>query len=996
MADRQRVYEGRPGLSEWGEDLGELNPRVLRAARAGVKANVMPESPSGVPFAGLVESTKSLPALPYFLGDLITGGRYGLSESAPQFAVEASSKYDELLNKYLAEEGLSESERLPILEKYGLAAGEMLGQLPVPGKMLERMTKTLERMTKTLPKAFKPAGWLAEYFGPTVDPKAVNYAIGTGMGGTLRTATGEESEIEPGNIDLAKRPVVRNPDGSVSTVSSIGIEMDGRHFVIPTIVNGQRVTPEQAIDYFKKTRQHLGAFSNREAADEFAQRLHEREAERVGYAKGGLGRKPIIKRTAEGTVETAPAAATEIRKEPGGNWLPGSVERIISDRKFGEIAPYPADEVRGNLKASSAAVDSWLETKLANYIKNDMATERDPVRKGIEQRVAKADESYARGKERIAKNQKKIAEAKARGQDTTAVEDRLALEMADLEQKYELDKLAASGRLPNLGYNTLAVIANERNMYGKPQLGAIPQSQAWENITDASVDQGVSDFVKKRPWLPDEYIQELERIPSGSNVYELRNSNEFNDVLSHLRDELYNSIRNDSDIPPELKLKPEDLNKMNMDAVVAHVGKVDAWRERNRTAADLLKSRNAATVTHKEYPGTGLEWKELKMPEPDPKSKMDLDFERERSNSLREALEYEGKVMGHCVGSYCPQVASGQKRIFSLRDAKGEPHVTIEVRPGDVGLAMRHLPGERRTALIQQAKKELFGDPQVPLSNLSAADQNELDALISQAYVKEYGEPSPYIIQIKGKSNLKPKDKYIPFVQDFVKSGKWGYISDFENTDLFRFDPKPEFKQALVEAGVEPPEFVTKEQLDALVEWDKSGRLRNEPVPKFADGGAVEKEEYDERAIDEIVEPLRRRLEPFLGEARKVPRRIKQAAADVTEIGPIIKRSNEIPLKYFDISGEMGGEADAMRHLLFQAQLARKYGETPAKIISNVHEYTTLGQPESQREMDLYNDVLGREIAAKAMSDEDLVRLAEKYVKSGRAKVLPKEQRGGY
>jgi len=58
-----------------------------------------------------------------------------------------------------------------------LAAGEMLGQLPVPGKLLERMTKKL-------PKGFKPAGWLAEYFGPTVDPKALNYAIGTGVGGT--------------------------------------------------------------------------------------------------------------------------------------------------------------------------------------------------------------------------------------------------------------------------------------------------------------------------------------------------------------------------------------------------------------------------------------------------------------------------------------------------------------------------------------------------------------------------------------------------------------------------------------------------------------------------------------------------------------------------------------------------------------------------------------------------------------------------------------------
>ena len=34
--------------------------------------------------------------------------------------------------------------------------------------------------------------------------------------------------------------------------------------------------------------------------------------------------------------------------------------------------------------------------------------------------------------------------------------------------------------------------------------------------------------------------------------------------------------------------------------------------------------------------------------------------------------------MGHCVGGYCDDVASGQSNIYSLRDAKGKPSVTIE------------------------------------------------------------------------------------------------------------------------------------------------------------------------------------------------------------------------------------------------------------------------------------------------------------------------------
>ena len=36
----------------------------------------------------------------------------------------------------------------------------------------------------------------------------------------------------------------------------------------------------------------------------------------------------------------------------------------------------------------------------------------------------------------------------------------------------------------------------------------------------------------------------------------------------------------------------------------------------------------------------------------------------------------------------------------------------------------------------------------------------------------------PVIKQIKGKGNAKPHKDYIPFVQDFVKSGKWSDIDD--------------------------------------------------------------------------------------------------------------------------------------------------------------------------------------------------------------------------
>tara|TARA_Y100000592_G_scaffold35948_2_gene57040 strand:- start:55650 stop:57893 length:2244 start_codon:yes stop_codon:yes gene_type:complete len=44
-------------------------------------------------------------------------------------------------------------------------------------------------------------------------------------------------------------------------------------------------------------------------------------------------------------------------------------------------------------------------------------------------------------------------------------------------------------------------------------------------------------------------------------------------------------------------------------------------------------------------------------------------------------IRTEGDKMGHCVGSYCDAVAAGQMDIYSLRDKKNKPHVTIEVQP---------------------------------------------------------------------------------------------------------------------------------------------------------------------------------------------------------------------------------------------------------------------------------------------------------------------------
>lgn len=88
-------------------------------------------------------------------------------------------------------------------------------------------------------------------------------------------------------------------------------------------------------------------------------------------------------------------------------------------------------------------------------------------------------------------------------------------------------------------------------------------------------------------------------------------------------------------------------------------------------------------------------------------------------------LEVEGNKMGHCVGGYCEYVSGGSSKIFSLRDKRNEPHVTIEI------------------------------DPRGPLVH-----QLQADAGSSQ---------DAEIVQIKGKGNDIPVEKYRLMVKQWIQ-----------------------------------------------------------------------------------------------------------------------------------------------------------------------------------------------------------------------------------
>lgn len=511
----------------------------------------------------------------------------------------------------------------------------------------------------------------------------------------------------------------------------------------------------------------------------------------VKAAKGALSR---IAAAAPGPMAGSRAAMRGVIKAPGGNWLSGSVEDALRKLQRSEALDNPEQ---------ARALNQFIDKQLTRYVQKDMATERDPIRALAERGVLHIDPT-----------------------DYYLAEKRVHPSGESLQK---LGQSPWAARWENISDN---VLRNE---------------PASDLLADRMMSTGDNPHLRQNPWLA--------TVPPETRVNRVDRGYDVTQDLGfgHLMDELRNATNINSGLPAHLRLDPASLARVSVPQAVERVAKINDWRAAQKAAADQALANNAATVLHKDYPDKGFKWVELRTPpietapegwsvQPstlkegfldivDPRGQRSFGGATEQAaleklgvvhgrSALEDAIKYEGDTMNHCVGKYCDDVASGKSRIYSLRDAKGQPHTTIEVVPKGAVFSdvAKHIGPERADELLDQG---------VTLSEM-------IKGIPDFQYPQE-------IKQIKGKGNKAPNPEYLPYVQDFVKSGKWSDVGDLGNTGLRRATDawNPNEEKLIKAAGIKFPTHATQQEIDAINQQVWPGVMGPAKPPGFADGGSV-------------------------------------------------------------------------------------------------------------------------------------------------------------
>jgi hypothetical protein len=453
------------------------------------------------------------------------------------------------------------------------------------------------------------------------------------------------------------------------------------------------------------------------------------------------------------------------------------------------------------------AINKWVDKRLQNYVKNDLGTPKDPVRDLADQGI-----THIQG-----------------------LGDRFAT--IDLNDRglSVISNIRKGEKLPAEGYATTNA------------------GKEWEFQSDWDIDdlhlKEWSDLNPTR-FKNDVGLQKALAKDPNARIFAINTSMPTNLGFDHLIDELSAAVRSDSNLPQQLRITTKDLERMTVPDAVRLVSKINKYR------ADLAEKATVKNLGEfrQNFPALktyedGKAWHELKLPDtmrelPEgyemvqtknaygnpvhaiwdktngqwvtgttklPEHAMEDYSNKQNRDILDKALKEEGELMGHCVSRYTDDVVNGNSRIFTLRDAKGKPHVTIETNPA---------------------------------KGIEETDESRTD----------YHD----VAQIKGKGNGEVSPKYRAEVIDFLNNAyphtKLLDVEDLRNINAVdmnasRIGKGARIVNAIKAADPDLPRFISQEEFDALA----SQHYVEKPPEGHKDGGYIQK--FDKGGLAKSPQP---------------------------------------------------------------------------------------------------------------------------------------------
>lgn len=453
-------------------------------------------------------------------------------------------------------------------------------------------------------------------------------------------------------------------------------------------------------------------------------------------------------------IKQDPAAMAQAVKEPGGMWHPRAVERLagpLYDRLApGELAQFGREELRmgegsqhPEYKAAQAAA-AWSDKAIRNYLNKYAGTSRDPL-KDIEIPFGEGTKRW----EDLWDNTVVSAQARAmqgRSRDTADIWSGFeGVEKARPEEPvWNFGDFGGQQATPKFKSYLSHVGDYLRQNVPPEKLGqydlvrAVRETAANDARVAKQMEKAAAASMKDMPVYKDYSTQNPGSL-EGMKWVELKKPEK-------LTAEQMKGVR----LLDEEWLRKTDSETYNeaVESLQAELGRKPTLEELHDWYAESYEYGAKPTI----YQATDASGQPIKN---------NYTGEMAGGSTPEDAwlagrLAEEGNQMGHCVGGYCENVAAGASKIYSLRDAKGKSHVTVEVQPSYYGATAELPRGE-------------FTPEQYAAARAKAAANNPAN-----------------IFQIKGKGNKAPVSEYLPYVQDFVKSGKWGEVGDLGNTGMVR------------------------------------------------------------------------------------------------------------------------------------------------------------------------------------------------------------------